>query len=126
MEIDVTKIVPWDLVLVIGGEKLATKCPNFATLLDMGKLETECPQAADAYARMTDVRNLLKRFASESQHAVIEGASDDDALAAYNACAAFWGDYLKKKREATMQQATGRTPEKIAGETPAPRAKSGN
>ncbi|MCE5280206.1 MAG: hypothetical protein ABFD92_00040 [Planctomycetaceae bacterium] len=105
--ININNLVPWDLELVIDGTKVMTCEPSVAKLRDLAELERQTQDAAivgGGDARMLDaLRTGLKGFIPESGHAVIDAAGRADLEAALLVASSYFEAWLKKKRQAAIQ-----------------------
>jgi len=107
--VNVTGLVTWDLTLVFAGKNLATVKPRWSDVCELYALEQKLKvQPGDAAPRAdveTDLRAALKRFFPAEVACVIDQVEYDDLVSAFAACSAYYGDYLKKKREAAVRVA---------------------
>jgi hypothetical protein len=110
--------MPWDLVLTIGGTDYATRKPSWADVQAMAALARDLGRvtgtpASDpaAVAKFeVDLRSGVARFFPDALAPMVNGLAYDTLIGVLTAGQAYFGEWLKKKREAALAAISGPAP----------------
>lgn len=108
--IDLSKLHPWDLTLIIGGQKGPTAEPTLEVAKKMAAIEAELlaeKQSRDPDAERTCelMRSAVALMLQDSSKALADDLGYADTMAAYTGVVMYYADFIKKKQEAATAAA---------------------